>query len=173
MSLSQIEVVPLTANVDDRGCLTEIWRQDWFYMRSGHTPNSVKQVYVVESFSKGTIRGFHKHEALTDDFIIVSGSAKFVLFKRTETPNEKTGQVEFCYPQPKVVVTSARKLTLVRVPPPWFHGWMALEDNTVLVSCADMLYKGWEKKGELDEERIPYDTLNIVLGRDVWAVEFK
>jgi dTDP-4-dehydrorhamnose 3,5-epimerase-like enzyme len=68
-----------------------------------------------------------------------------------------------------VVVTSARRPTLIVVPPGVFHGWVALEDNTLLLSVASHVYDRLEP----DEVRVPPQAFASLFGRDVWTVEAK
>ena len=121
-----VKVVPLVAHVDDRGYLIEIIRAtDPHFTKFG-------QVYVVGSVAKGTIRAFHKHRELIDWFFIAHGSAKFALRDdRAESPT---------FQEMNTVVIGTRNPSLIVVPPGVFHGWMALEDNTLLVSTASDVY---------------------------------
>ena len=121
-----VKVVPLVAYVDDRGYLIEIIRAtDPHFTKFG-------QVYVVGSVAKGTIRAFHKHQELIDWFFIAHGSAKFALRDdRAESPT---------FQEMNTVVIGTRNPSLIVVPPGVFHGWMALEDNTLLVSTASDVY---------------------------------
>jgi len=60
------------------------------------------------------------------------------------------------------VVLSVEAPKLLIVPPFWYHGWVALEDKTSVVSIGSELYDS-EKP---DEERVPWD----VLGPERWQV---
>ena len=50
------------------------------------------------------------------------------------------------------------------VPPGVYHGWMALEDDTQLISVGSELYD----PNNLDEVRVPYTSF----GYD-WSVQYK
>jgi dTDP-4-dehydrorhamnose 3,5-epimerase len=135
-----VQVVPLVANVDDRGYLIEVVRAtDPYYTKFG-------QVYVVGSVTKGTIRAFHKHQELIDWFFIAHGSAKFAL--RDDRPKSQTFQ------EMNTMVIGTRNPSLIVVPPGVFHGWMALEDNTLLISTASEVYNRLNP----DEVRVPPDS---------------
>ncbi|MBI3961573.1 MAG: dTDP-4-dehydrorhamnose 3,5-epimerase family protein, partial [Deinococcus sp.] len=56
----------------------------------------------------------------------------------------------------------ARNPTLIGVPPGVYHGWMALEDDTQLISTASEVYN----RERPDEVRIPPDSFG-----DVWTVQ--
>lgn len=143
-----VEVVPLTARVDDRGYLIEIVRAtDPYFTKFG-------QVYIVGDMARGTIRAFHKHEELWDWFFISHGSAKFVL--KDDRPESPT------HGEMMTVVGSERNPTLIVVPPGVYHGWMSLEDDTQLISTASEVYR----RDNPDEVRIPPDSFG-----DVWTVK--
>lgn len=143
-----VEIEPLTAHVDDRGYLIEILRStDPFFTKFG-------QVYLVGDLKAGTIRAFHKHEALWDFFFISHGTAKFVLVDdRPDSPTYKN-RIE--------TVTGDRRPAMVVVPPGVFHGWMALADDTQMISTASEVYN----REKPDEVRIPPDHFG-----DVWTVK--
>ena len=139
-----VKVVPLVAHVDDRGYLIEIIRAtDSHFTKFG-------QVYVVGSVARGTIRAFHKHKELIDWFFISNGSAKFAL--RVDRPDRPT------YQEMNTVVIGTNNPSLIVVPPGVFHGWMALEDNTQLISTASEVYN----RGNPDEVRVPPDSFGYV-----------
>jgi dTDP-4-dehydrorhamnose 3,5-epimerase len=62
------------------------------------------------------------------------------------------------------VVTGQRNPMLLVIPPGVYHGWMALEDDTQLVSTASEVYN----RQNPDEERVPPDAF----GYD-WTIKFK
>lgn len=147
-NIQGVEVVSLVAHMDDRGYLVEILRaSDPHFTKFG-------QVYLVGDVKAGTIRAFHKHEALWDWFFISHGVAKFVL--QDDRPDSPT------YGNLMTVVTGDRRPALVVVPPGVFHGWMALEDDTQLISVASDVYN----REKPDEVRIPPESFG-----DVWAVK--
>ncbi len=146
--IKDVKVVPLVAHVDDRGYLIEILRStDGHFTRFG-------QVYLVGDMTRGTIRAFHKHARLWDWFFVSHGSAKFVL--RDDRPDSPT------YNEMQIVVSGPRNPALIVVPPGVYHGWMALEDDTQLISTASEVYN----REKPDEVRIPPDSFG-----DVWEVK--
>lgn len=149
--IKEVELIPLKVNTDDRGYLIVIGS-------SGRpdAPNipTMKEVYVVGNMSKGTIRAFHKHEKLWDYFFISHGSAKFVLV-------DDRGDVG-THHEVNAFVLTERNPSLLVVPPGVYHGWMSLEDDTQMVSIADVPYN----PSSPDEKRIPPDSLG-----DVWVVK--
>ncbi|RJP73552.1 MAG: dTDP-4-dehydrorhamnose 3,5-epimerase [Candidatus Abyssobacteria bacterium SURF_17] len=135
-----VRLINLVAHVDDRGYLIEILRAtDDHFTKFG-------QVYLVGNMARGTIRAFHKHEALWDWFFISHGSAKFAL--KDDRPESPT------YGQMETHVITQRNPALLVVPPGVFHGWMSLEDDTQMISTASEVYN----RQKPDEVRVPPDS---------------
>ena len=144
-----VTVTPLLYNADDRGELAELLREDDSdFSRFG-------QVYAVRSYKAGTIRGLHVHEKLSDWFVVVKGSARFRFFD--EIGNEES------------VVASERTLIRICVPAGVIHGWVALEDDTVMISIASEPYCGIGRHGPKDEIRYPYNKFDG--DGDGWSVQ--
>src|SRR4030067_2191431 len=125
-----VRVVELVRHIDDRGYLYEIIHStDDFLRKFGQT-------YVVCSPVRGTIRGFHKHNILWDYFCVVKGSAQFILADVPDDVVTAAGQKgETCVPRAlESFVLSDLKPSLLVVPAGVWHGWMSLQDDTVVVS---------------------------------------
>ena len=153
-----VQVVELVRHEDDRGFLYEvIHATDNFVHKFG-------QVYVVCSPVRGSIRAFHRHSVLWDYFCIVQGAAKFVLaLADDEEIRRPRNAGEECVPRAlETYVLTDRKPALLVVPPGTWHGWMALEDNTLLVSIGSEVYK----REDPDEVRASPDIFG-----DVWSVK--
>ncbi len=139
-----VRVVPLEPHVDDRGYLIEILRStDDHFTQFG-------QVYLVGDVTRGTIRAFHKHHVLWDFFFISHGSAKFAL--RDDRADSPT------YGAMMTVVIGERNPSLIVVPSGVYHGWMALEDDTQMISIASEVYN----RQQPDEVRVPPDSFGYV-----------
>ena len=143
-----LEVVSLDVHFDERGYLFEIIH-DYDMPKFG-------QVYAVGNPAKGAIRAFHKHEVLWDYFCIVKGSAKFVFVDDREDSETYKEKVE--------IVGSEKSPKMFIVPPGVYHGWMSLEDNTLMISVASEVYN----KEKPDEVRVSPDTYG-----DVWTIKGK
>ena len=141
-----LEIVPLKVHLDDRGYLFEVIH-DYDMPKFG-------QVYVVGDPTGETIRAFHKHDVLWDYFCIVKGSAKFVFVD--DRKDSKT------YKEQEIIILSEKTPKMVVVPPGVYHGWMSLEDNTILLSTGSETYNAESP----DEHRIPFDSFG-----DIWTVK--
>jgi len=147
----------LQVNVDDRGVLVELMREDWedeFFNKV-----VLKQIYLVANKQKA-VRAFHKHEKLVDYFCIIQGNAKFIFID--DRQDKET------YGNTKIVNVTDQRLQVITVPVGVYHGWKA-DIGTILISGASELYKGVDKKDVLDEERIAWD----ILGVGIWEVQNK
>jgi len=148
-----VVVRSLNVHHDDRGYLMEILRDD------SPTFTRFGQVYLVGDVVRGTVRAFHRHNELVDWFFISHGTAKFVLVDgRDDSPTK------FKY---QVIVIGDRKPACITVPPGVWHGWMALSDDTQLVSVASKSHD----PNKLDEERVPPEFFNYM--KRFWEVDFK
>ncbi len=143
-----LDVASLNVNFDDRGYLFEI-------VHNYDIPK-FGQVYIVGDPVRGLIRAFHKHDVLWDYFCIVKGSAKFVF--SDDRKDSKT------YKQIETLVISEKTPKMIIVPPGVYHGWMSLEDDTIMVSTGSEVYN----KEKPDEYRISPDTFG-----DVWTIKGK
>jgi dTDP-4-dehydrorhamnose 3,5-epimerase len=150
-----LELIRLDVHEDDRGFLYEVAHEN------DHFVPQIGQVYVVGDPGRGAIRAFHKHDELHDWFTIVAGSAKFAFVD--DRPESKTHRAVDSF------VISARKPSLIVVPPGVYHGWMSLEDQTLMLSVASHVYD----RQKPDEIRVPPDAFNDLFGRNPWVVEAK
>lgn len=137
------EQVALTCHVDDRGFLTQI------YGNYNEKFPAAKRIYVVGNFGKGTIRGFHKHEREWKCYFVCNGSAKFVVVDKKKGVSAYT--------------LSSKSPTVLIVPPTYFHGWLSLEDNTMLIGISN---KSLEESLEDDARIDPFS-----FGKDAWEVK--
>jgi len=147
------QLIRLEVHEDDRGFLSEILREDW-----GVFP-PIKQVYIVGSPLRGTVRAWHKHEKLWDAFCIVKGRARFYCCKRRD---------DGTFTEPMEFILSDKCPSVLIVPPGYFHSWESLSDDCILLSIASECYN----RENPDEERIPYDALEEQFG-DLWRIKFR
>jgi dTDP-4-dehydrorhamnose 3,5-epimerase-like enzyme len=137
------EQLAITCHTDDRGFLYQIYGGD-----AGKFPD-VKRIYIVGNFCEGTIRGFHRHDEEWKGYFVPVGSAKFVIVGEDEKVS--------------TYVLSSRSPTVLIVPPKHFHGWISLEERTILVGISN---KSLEESLRDDSRIDPF-----TYGREVWDVK--
>jgi dTDP-4-dehydrorhamnose 3,5-epimerase-like enzyme len=136
----EAELLDVDCKIDDRGYLYQIYGN----LKKDHPP--VKRVYVIGNHSKGVVRGFHKHRGEYKYFFVVSGSAKFLV---------EAGEGE-----PTPYILSPRRPAVLVVPPGLFHGWVSLDDDTVIVGMSNYSLEESEK----DDVRMD----PFAFGKDIW-----
>ena len=124
---------------DDRGWLTEIYRQD----ELDYTP----VMSYISLTKSGVVRGPHEHVHQSDCFIFPGpGDFELHLWDRRKD-SETSGE----YLEIKAGESSPK---LVIVPPGVVHGYKCVSEKDALsINLPDKLYKGEGKKEEIDEIR--------------------
>lgn len=133
--------------VDDRGFLSQI-------LPEGDNSFQVKRIYTTGNFSKGTIRGFHKHFKEQKIFFVSSGAAKFVAVDDRDSSST--------YKEINTFILSKLNPSVLVVPTGIYTGWMSLEENTVVIGISDQIFD----KNNPDDERLDPFTFG-----DVWKVK--
>ncbi len=128
---------------DDRGWLSEVYRQD--------EVNYHPAMAYISVTKPGVIRGPHEHKFQSDCFVFVGpGSFELHLWDRRQG-SETEGQ-HFTAEMGEGVPT------MVIVPPGVVHGYKAIGDkDSYCLNFPDKLYKGEGKKEEIDEIRWEQD----------------
>jgi dTDP-4-dehydrorhamnose 3,5-epimerase len=129
----------LSKNLDNRGWLTEIYRQD---------DNLFNPAMGYISVTKpGVVRGPHEHVHQTDCFIFVGpGSFELYLWDNREDSQTKNEYMKISAGQDNP--------TKVIVPPGVVHGYKCISNTDgYCLNLPDKLYRGREKKEEVDEIR--------------------
>ncbi len=133
--------------IDERGFLTQI-------LPEGDDNFKIQRIYSTGNFSKGTIRGFHKHKKENKAFFIISGSAKIVLVDdRKESPT---------YKEINTFILSTLNPSVLSIPTGVYSGWMSLEEGTRIIGISSEFFD----KENPDDERIDPHTFG-----DVWTVK--
>ncbi len=129
--------------IDDRGFLSQI-------LPEGDESFDIKRIYSTGNFSKGTIRGFHKHSKEKKAFFVPSGVAKFVAVDdRKDSPT---------YKEINSFILSMLNPTVLIIPTGVYTGWMSLDDNTVVLGISSKVFD----KNNPDDERLdPYTYGNV------------
>jgi dTDP-4-dehydrorhamnose 3,5-epimerase len=131
---------------DERGYLSEIFRRDELDL-------SPAMGYL--SWTKpGIIRGPHEHVYQTDCFIFLGpGEFKLYLWDRRENSKTKGEKIE--------IIVGASNPSLVTVPAGVVHGYKCVSDCEALsINLPDKLYRGLQKKEEVDEIRWENDPVS-------------
>lgn len=133
--------------IDDRGFLSQI-------LPEGDESFNIKRLYSTGNFSKGVIRGFHKHKREKKAFFVPSGSAKFVAVDDRKDSST--------YKEINKFVLSTLNPSVLTIPTGVHIGWMSLEDNTVVLGISS---EPFDKENPDDERLDPYAY------GDVWKVK--
>jgi len=133
--------------IDDRGFLSQIFPE-------GDESFTIKRIYSTGNFSKGTIRGFHKHKKEKKGFFVTSGSAKFVVVDdRKDSPT---------YKEINTFILSTLNPSVLTVPVGVYTGWMSLQNDTVILGISS---EPFDKENPDDERLDPFAF------EDVWKVK--
>ena len=124
---------------DERGWLTEIWRSD-------EVSFDPQMSYVSETKS-GVVRGPHEHEKQSDCFVFIGpGTYEVHLWDNREKSNTN-GRYE-------KIVAGIDQPKMIIVPPGVVHGYKCIsEENGLSINLPNKLFKGKDKKEQIDEIR--------------------
>lgn len=124
---------------DERGWLSEIYRQD----EAKYQP----VMAYVSVTQPGIVRGPHEHKAQSDFFVFV-GPGSFNLYLWDNRKDSKT------FGQNEVFEVGENNPVAVLVPPGVVHGYKCISEIPAYsINLPDKLYKGEDKKEEVDEIR--------------------
>ncbi len=138
---------PVKSFIDDRGFLTQV-------LPEGEESFQVKRIYSTGNFSKGVIRGFHKHKREKKAFFVPSGVAKFVAVD--DRKDSKT------YKEINTFILSPLNPSVLTVPTGVYTGWMSLQNDTVVIGMSSEVFD----KDNPDDERLDPHAYG-----DVWKVK--
>lgn len=137
---------PVNSFIDDRGFLSQI-------LPEGDETFPIKRIYSTGNFSRGIIRGFHKHKREKKAFFVPTGAAKFVLVDdRKDSPS---------YKEINTFILSRQNPSVLTIPTGVYTGWVSLEDQTIVLGISSEAFD----KDNPDDERL--DPFNF---GDVWKV---
>jgi dTDP-4-dehydrorhamnose 3,5-epimerase len=140
--LEGVFVKPLRKYGDDRGWLTELYRDDEF-------PEGFEPTMGYLSVTKpGIERGPHEHVDQTDGFVFLNGTFELHLWEnRPGKPERK-----------EVHVLGENEMLFITIPPGVVHAYKNVSDKEAFVlNFPDRLYAGWAKKEAVDEIRHELD----------------
>jgi len=124
---------------DERGWLAEIWRND-----------ELKYQPVMSYISvtnPGVARGPHEHKYQAD-FFVFPGPGNFALYLWDNRQDSQT------YEEKQIIEVGDKNPVAVLVPPGVVHGYKCISEQPAYsINLPDKLYKGENKKEEVDEIR--------------------
>lgn len=132
-------VKKLTKYEDDRGWLTEIFRNDEVAAKP--------QMAYVSATKPGIARGPHEHVKQTDIFVFIGpGTVELNLWDRRENSETNGEHIK--------LEVGENNPSMVIVPPGVVHAYKCVSGNDAwCINLPDKLYKGEGKKEEVDEIR--------------------
>ena len=137
---------------DDRGRLMEILRKDDDLFAG------FGQVYITTAYP-GVVKAWHYHKKQDDNFCVVNGAAKVVLYDMRDNSSTRGEINEF--------VMGDVNPMLLQIPRNVYHGFMCLgETEMILMNCPTEPFNGKEP----DEYRMRADSAEIPYK---WDVKFK
>jgi len=137
--INGVIIKKINKNSDSRGWLAEIYRHD--------EVNFKPAMGYISATKPGVIRGPHEHKKQSDCFVFIGpGNFELHLWDR----RKKSATNGNCL---KIKV-GENNPTLVIVPPGVVHGYICIgKTDGWCVNLPDKLYRGKNKKGEIDEIR--------------------
>ncbi|OGK08670.1 MAG: dTDP-4-dehydrorhamnose 3,5-epimerase [Candidatus Riflebacteria bacterium RBG_13_59_9] len=141
--ISGVVLRKLSPICDERGFLMEIQRVDW------ESFAGFGQAYITTAYP-GIIKAWHAHRDQTDNFCVLRGMAKVVLYDGREDSSTKGEINEFFFGE--------SNFGLLTIPPQVMHGFKNIgTDAVVILNLPNRLYN---YEGP-DEIRLPFDTDEI------------
>jgi len=121
VTIDGVYVKDLTAHVDGRGEVTELWSSSWVDEQNVFMPKHSYQ----SATDFGVIKCWHLHEKHTDQFTVTRGKLQVSLVDIREG-SPTFGQAN------KIILGSLRP-RFIKIPAGVMHGWKALSQPEVLV----------------------------------------
>lgn len=142
-----VETRELQVNTDERGHLTEIFREDW----NEYDPDPAMSYYSMSY--PGVIRAWHRHvRGQIDHFICPKGRIKIGIYDDRDNSPTKDEVNSF--------ITGEHNQKMIRIPGDCWHGFKTIgNEQALLINFPTNLYD-YENP---DEERLPHDTDQIPL----------
>lgn len=144
LMIKNVIIKKLNKNLDERGWLTEIFRNDEIDYQPA--------MGYVSVTKPGVVRGPHEHKEQSDCFVF-TGPGNFIvyLWDRRDTSETNGEHVE--------IEAGENSPSLIIVPPGVVHGYKCVGDqNAYCINLPDKLYRGQGKSEEVDEIRWELDS---------------
>jgi dTDP-4-dehydrorhamnose 3,5-epimerase len=141
--LKGITLKPLKRACDERGCFTEIMRQDWKDLLGQDQPVQTNSSITYP----GIIRAWHRHNrGQTDYFIVLKGALKICAY------DEETKELD-------EIISTGLDLQVLRMPGHYWHGFKAVGNETALLIYFTTKLYDYQNP---DEERRPWNDPKIL-----------
>jgi len=141
IKLKKLKVIP-----DERGRLMEILRSDGeFFTKFG-------QLYITTAYP-GVVKAWHYHKKQTDNFCVVKGMMKIVVYDEREGSSTKGEVNEF--------FIGEHSPSLLQIPKGLWHGFKCIsETEAICINCPTEVYNHKEPdefRADPHKSHIPYD----------------
>lgn len=141
VKVKKLKVIP-----DERGRLMEMLRcDDAEYIKFG-------QIYMTTAYP-GVVKGWHYHKVQYDNFVVVKGMMKVVLYDSREDSPTKGEVNEFFMGEHNPI--------LLQIPPYVFHGFKCISETEAIVVNAPTEAYNYTQPDEYrvhpHDNDIPYD----------------
>ena len=113
--MGEIRLTALDVFSDEKGIVRRI-------MRPNHS--QVSEVYM-SAVNKNSVKGWKRHNRMTLNIAVIKGSIRFVIRKGRNSTSHELGEHNY------------QRLT---IPPGHWVAFEGLEDENILVNCADMVH---------------------------------
>lgn len=139
--IDAVKVKKLKVICDERGRLMEMLRND------DDTFIQFGQIYMTTAYP-GVVKGWHYHKKQYDNFVVVKGMMKVVLYDSRDGSPTKGEVNEFFMGEHNQI--------LLQIPPYVYHGFKCIsEEEAIVVNCPTEAYQYTEP----DEFRVhPHDN---------------
>ena len=143
-----VQVLFPKTNNDERGFVTEIFRNDWGGFFGQNKPNQIN----ISKSNPGVIRAWHRHKRnQVDFFTVLKGTMKICIYDNNEESKTFGKLVE--------IIASEDKLQIIKVPGHFWHGTKTIGNQpSYTVYFINNLYN-YENP---DEERISWNDPSII-----------
>lgn len=138
-AIDGVLVLPLKQIADERGKIMHMLRADQPHFQG------FGEIYFATAYP-GVIKGWHLHRRQTQNYCVIDGMIKLVIFdQRADSPTRGVLQELFI---------GEDNYVLVRIPPGLLNGWKAIgEKRALLANCAS------EPHDPTEMERLdPFDS---------------
>jgi dTDP-4-dehydrorhamnose 3,5-epimerase len=142
VKVKKLRVIP-----DERGRLVEVLRSD-----DTESFRKFGQVYMTTAYP-GVVKGWHYHKKQWDNFVVIQGMAKVVLYDaRKESPT---------YREIDEFFVGVHNLVLLQIPPFVMHGFKCISESEAIVINIPTEVYNYEQPDEYRvaprSAEIPYD----------------